>query len=90
MARRRKVKDFTDDAVHELREGAHTVVDAAEDVFGKAKRKTRKARRRIDRESARAEKEVARIRKKAEKQASDVRTRAEKAVDKATKRLPGD
>ena len=71
-----------------MRTGAHRAVDTAEEFFGKSKRKTKKARRRVDEAADKAEKKLRRIAGKAEKKASRIRNKSERPIDKATDRLP--
>ncbi len=83
-----KAEEFSDSAVASVRKGAHGAVDTAEEFFGKTKRKTKKARKRVDEAADKAEKKLARISRKAEKRASRIRNKAEKRVDKVTGKLP--
>jgi ElaB/YqjD/DUF883 family membrane-anchored ribosome-binding protein len=82
-----KAEAMADDAVDGLRSGAHTVVDGAEEVFGKAKRKTKKARRHVDDIADKAEKRIAKMRRHTDRKAKKVRKKAQKQIDKATKKL---
>ena len=83
-----KAEALADDAVDGLRTGAHTVVDGAEEVFGKAKRSTKKARKHVDEIADKAEKRIAKMRKQTDRKAKKIRRKAQKQIDKATKKLP--
>jgi hypothetical protein len=82
-----KAEELADDAVNGLRTGAHTVVDGAEEVMGKAKRRTKKARRHVDDIADKAEKKIAKLRRDTERKARKIRRDAQKQIDKATNRL---
>ena len=82
-----KADEMADEAVTGLRSGAHTVVDGAEEVLGKAKRKTKKARRNVDDVADKAERKIARMRRKTDRKAKRIRRKAQKQIDKATKKL---
>ena len=56
---RAKAEALADDVVEGARSGAHSVVDGAEEVFGKAKRQTKKARKAVDEVADKAEARVA-------------------------------
>jgi hypothetical protein len=84
-----KAEGLADDAVDGLRSGAHTVVDGAEEVFGKAKRQTKKARKAVDEIADKAEKKIARMRRQTDRKAKKIRKKAQKQIDKATGKLPG-
>ena len=86
---RAKAEELADDAVDGLRSGAHTVVDGAEEVFGKAKRQTKKARKAVDEIADGAEKRIAKMRRQTDRKAKKIRKKAERKIDKATKKLPG-
>jgi ElaB/YqjD/DUF883 family membrane-anchored ribosome-binding protein len=82
-----KAEDTADETVTGLRSGAHTVVDGAEELLGKAKHKTKKARRHVDDIADKAEKKIASMRRKTDRKAKKIRKKAQKQIDKATKRL---
>jgi hypothetical protein len=82
-----KAEALADDAVDGLRSSAHTVVDGAEEVLGKAKRKTKKARRHVDDIADKAEKRIAKMRRHTDRKAKKIRKKAQKQIDKATKKL---
>ena len=84
-----KAEELADDAVGGLRSSAHTVVDGAEEVFGKAKRQTKKARKAVDEVADKAEKRIAKMRRKTDRKAKKIRKKAQKQIDRATKKLPG-
>ena len=84
---RAKAEALADDAVDGLRTGAHTVVDGAEEVFGKAKRSTKKARKHVDEIADKAEKRIAKMRRQTDRKAKKIRKKAQKQIDKATKKL---
>jgi vacuolar-type H+-ATPase subunit H len=84
-----KAEELADDTVNGLRSGAHTVVDGAEEVFGKAKRQTKKARKHVDEIADKAEKRIAKMRKQTDRKAKKIRKKAQKQIDSATKKLPG-
>ena len=84
-----KAAELADDAVEGARSGAHTVVDGAEEVFGKAKRQTKKARKAVDEVADKAEKRIAKMRRKTDRRAKKIRKKAQKQIDRATKKLPG-
>ncbi|HYF44958.1 MAG TPA: hypothetical protein VD926_02030 [Acidimicrobiales bacterium] len=86
---RAKAEELADDVVEGARFGAHSVVDGAEEVFGKAKRQTKKARKAVDDVANKAEKRIAKMRRKTDRKAKKVRRRAQKRIDRATKKLPG-
>jgi hypothetical protein len=83
-----KAEDLADDAMSGLRTGAHAVVDGAEEVLGKSKRQTKKARRHVDDIADKAEKKIARMRRQTDRRAKKIRRKAQKQIDKATKKLP--
>jgi ElaB/YqjD/DUF883 family membrane-anchored ribosome-binding protein len=83
-----KATELADDTVTGLRSGAHTVVDGAEEVLGKAKRKTRRARRHVDDVADKAEKKIARMRRKTDRKARKIRRKAQKQIDRTTAKLP--
>ena len=83
-----KAAEFSDSAMASVRKGAHHAVDTAEDFFGKSKRKTRKARKKVDSAADKAEKKLARMSRKAERKAERVRAKAARQVDKVTDKLP--
>ena len=85
---RTKAEALADEAVVGLRSGAHSVVDGAEEVFGKAKRKTKKARRNVDEVADKAERRIARMRRRTDRKAKKIRKKAQKQIDKATRKLP--
>ena len=85
-----KAGDVADDTVEGIRSTAYTVVDGAEEVFGKAKRQTKKARKHVDEIADKAEKRIAKMRKQTDRKAKKIRKRAQKQIDKATKKLPAD
>jgi hypothetical protein len=82
-----KAEELADDAVTGLRSGAHTVVDGAEEVLGKAKRSTKKARRHVDDVADKAERKIAKMRRKTDRKAKKIRKKAQKQIDKTTKKL---
>ena len=82
-----KADDMADDTVTGLRSGAHTVVDGAEELLGKAKHRTKKARRHVDDIADKAEKKIAGMRRKTDRKAKKIRKKAQKQIDKATKKL---
>ena len=82
-----KAEELADDAVTGLRTGAHTVVDGAEEVLGKAKRSTKKARRHVDDVADKAERKIAKMRRKTDRKAKKIRRKAQKQIDKTTKKL---
>ncbi|MET0158995.1 MAG: hypothetical protein ABW279_05865, partial [Acidimicrobiales bacterium] len=82
-----KAEELADDTVTGLRSGAHTVVDGAEEILGKAKRSTKKARRHVDDVADKAEKKIAKMRRKTDRKAKKIRKKAQKQIDKATKKL---
>jgi ElaB/YqjD/DUF883 family membrane-anchored ribosome-binding protein len=84
-----KTGEVADDTVEGIRSTAYTVVDGAEEVFGKAKRQTKKARKHVDEIADKAEKRIAKMRKHTDRKAKKIRRRAQKQIDKATKKLPG-
>lgn len=84
-----KAEELADDTVSGLRSGAYAVVDGAEQVLGKTKRKTKKARRHVDDIADKAEKKIARMRRQTDRKAKKIRKKAQKQIDKATKKLPG-
>jgi len=85
---RAKAEGLTDDAVSGLRSEAYSVVDGAEEVLGKAKRKTRRARRHVNDVADKAEKKIARMRHKTDRKARKIRRKAQKQIDKTTAKLP--
>ena len=84
-----KAEELADDAVNGLRTGAYAVVDGAEEVLGKTKRKTKKARRHVDDIADKAEKKIAKMRRQTDRKAKKIRKKAQKQIDQATKSLPG-
>mgnify|MGYP000101641433 CR=1 FL=1 len=84
-----KAEELADDTVSGLRSGAYAVVDGAEQVLGKTKRKTKKARRHVDDIADKAEKKIAKMRRQTDRRAKKIRRKAQKQIDKATKKLPG-
>jgi vacuolar-type H+-ATPase subunit H len=82
-----KAEALADEAVDGLRSSAHTVVDGAEEVLGKAKRKTKKARRHVDDVADKAEKRIAKMRRQTDRKAKKIRKKAQKQIDKATAKL---
>ncbi len=82
-----KADEMADEAVDGLRTGAYAVVDGAEEVMGKAKRKTKKARRTVDDIADKAEKRIAKMRRHTERRARKIRRHAQKQIDKATAKL---
>jgi hypothetical protein len=83
-----KAEELADDAVGGLRSGAHTVVDTSEEILGKAKRSTKKARKHVDEIADKAEKKIAKMRRHTDRKAKKIRKKAQKQIDKATKKLP--
>lgn len=84
---RAKAEELADDTVSGLRSGAYAVVDGAEEVLGKTKRRTKKARRHVDDIADRAEKKIARMRRQTDRRAKKIRKKAQQQIDKATKKL---
>ena len=84
-----KAEEVADDTVSGLRSGAYAVVDGAEEILGKTKRKTKKARRHVDEIADKAEKKIAKMRRHTDRKAKQIRKKAQKQIDKATKKLPG-
>jgi hypothetical protein len=82
-----KAEEVSDDTMTGMRSGAHTVVDGAEELHGKARRKTKKARRHVDGIADKAEKKIAAMRRKTDRKAKKIRKKAQKQIDKATKKL---
>lgn len=81
-------EEITESAVAGVRRGAHAAVDTAEDFYGKSKRKTKKARRKVDDHLDKAEKKLGRLTRKAERKTDKVRRKTERRVDKVTGKLP--
>lgn len=84
---RAKAEALADETVSGLRAGAYEVVDGAEDLLGKAKRRTRRTRRKVDEVADRAERKIARMRRQTDRRARRIRRKAQKKIDKATARL---
>jgi hypothetical protein len=82
-----KATAVADDAVDGIRTGAYAVVDGAEEVLGKAKRSTKKARRQVDDIADKAEKKIAKMRRQTDRKAKKIRKKAQKQIDKATGKL---
>jgi vacuolar-type H+-ATPase subunit H len=83
-----KAEELADDTVSTLRSGAHSVVDGAEELMGKTKRKTRKTRKHVDEIADKAEKRIAKMRRQTERRAKRIRRKAQAQIDKATRKLP--
>lgn len=84
-----KAEELADDTVTGLRSGAYAVVDGAEEILGKTKRRTKKARRHVDDIADKAEKKIAKMRRQTDRRAKKIRKKAQQQIDKATKKLPG-
>ena len=82
-----KAEELADDALSGLRSGAYAVVDGAEEVLGKTKHKTKKARRHVDDIADKAERKIARMRRQTDRRAKKVRRKAQRQIDKVTKDL---
>ena len=74
-----KAGEVADDTVEGIRSTAYTVVDGAEEVFGKAKRQTKKARKHVDEIADKAEKRIAKMRKHTDRKAKKIRKRGPEA-----------
>ena len=82
-----KAEELADDTVTGLRSGAYAVVDGAEEILGKTKRRTKKARRHVDDIADKAEKKIAKMRRQTDRRAKKIRKKAQQQIDKATKKL---
>ena len=87
-AKNSKAAEFSDSAMASVRKGAHNAVDTAEDFFGTSKRKTKKARKKVDSAAVQAEKKLAKMGRRAERKAERVRAKAARQVEKVTDKLP--
>jgi ElaB/YqjD/DUF883 family membrane-anchored ribosome-binding protein len=85
---RARAEDLADDTVTGLRTGAYKVVDGAEELLGKTKRRTRRARRQVDDIANKAEKRIAKMRRQTERRARKIRRKAQTQIDRTTRRLP--